>query len=154
MELAKYLSGFLYDPRNEILPFPQKKIYLLENKIKYSCISNCPLSTNHLSPASVSSFSVAILIPTRTDIEPSCRRQTQRPIPAAARCTRAACALSPIAGRPKRRGLGGLALPPPAASSRLSGALFGRPAQPTLPRLLNLENSFGKLPSSFSSLSN
>ena len=136
--------------------FRKKKIFVRkQNKIQlYKQLSSFDQPPLRLSPASVSSFSVAILIPTRTDIEPSCGRRTQRPIPAAARCTRAACALSPIAGRPKRRGLGGLALPPPAASSRLSGALFGRPAQPTLPRLLNLENSFGKLPSSFSSLSN
>jgi len=37
----------------------------------------------------------------------------------------------------------------PAAPPRLSGALFGGSAQPALPWLLNLENSVGKLPSSF-----
>jgi len=89
-------------------------------------------ASNGVSPASVSSFSVAILIPTRTDIEPSCGRRTQRPIPAAARCTRAACALSPIAGRPKRRGLGGLALPPPAGRPLLR---LGSPAHCSAARL-------------------
>ena len=115
MELAKYLSGFLYDPRNEILPFPQKKIFVRkQNKIQlykqYSSFDQPPL---RLSPASVSSFSVAILIPTRTDIEPSCGRRTQRPIPAAARCTRAACALSPIADSRNAGGWGGSRYRPP-----------------------------------------
>ena len=121
-------------PETKFYRFRKKKKYLLENKIKYSCkqLSSFDQPPLRLSPASVSSFSVAILIPTRTDIEPSCGRRTQRPIPAAARCTRAACALSPIAGRPKRRGLGGLALPPPAGRPLLR---LGSPAHCSAARL-------------------
>ena len=114
--------------------FRKKKIFVRkQNKIQlYKQLSSFDQPPLRLSPASVSSFSVAILIPTRTDIEPSCGRRTQRPIPAAARCTRAACALSPIAGRPKRRGLGGLALPPPAGRPLLR---LGSPAHCSAARL-------------------
>lgn len=137
--------------------FLEKQLLENKNKNKNTAVSNCPLSTNHLLSLSPLRRSPPFPLQFRFSHEDR-HTQTSSLAGGGGRGDRsqrrhgaAPCRRSPTAETP---GTGGSRATVPPLVSRCSASahplhLFCRPALPTLPRLLNLGNSIGKLPPSF-----